>query len=1846
MKRTTTLLAALLAFFSVNAQNDFPCATDFLHQQALQNSVFFKKHQAIEQEALDFFTRRAQSAAERGSQVVTVPVVVHIIHDNGPENIPDAQVQQAISWLNQSFANAGYYAQGSGAEVGIQFCLAQRTPSGQPTNGITRDQSALTNLYIEGNDGAMKNINRWAPKDYINIWVVRDICSATYGCGVVAYAYHPAYHGSNLDGIVVEAGYFGTTPGYGSILAHEVGHYFGLYHTFEGGCANGNCLSNGDRVCDTPPDQSTAAVPCDQPANTCSTDTQSGFATDQPDMNQNFLDYGNLNCQHDFTPGQADRMNFYLNGTRKSLLESKGCLPPCPLPVLAAFSPGDTTILAGQTLLFNNNSQNAVNFSWTINSVPFGGQQNAAYLFDSAGVFTIQLVAQPLNGQLCEADSAQVVVQVTCPVVADFAVSNLYPEEGQTIFISNNSQNASQFEWFVNGVSQGAVLDSVVFGAAGNYDIRLVAVGSFCSSSVAQSVQVRDSCTSKTFFLRLQPTNGVGIWEIQSSAVLADGHLIAGGIGYWGTPSKIRVFFVKMEPNGGISWSKLVGRDFAHDAFCHSIVATPDGGFAALMTQYFDTLSFPNLRPRIEDLVKFSPDGTLEWIRRLPESGAFIIGGEPLVYESLILTTDGGLLIDAQIKFDLNGNLLWGKIYESPPDLYEYETAPYPDGGCVRLWNGISNDFANYNTVTRFDADGNPLWSKTLELLFQRIDIKVSPQGDIFILGVLPSNILSFNHTLLLKLSPEGEIVWSRRYLKKPTARFEPRAFALSEDGITIAAWAWFNATPVVAKNYRALIHTDYDGNIIWVRHFEDKFFGSLANLGTFPTAHISAIPGGGVLGVCRNSDTGEIGCFKTDPLGYAGECESTPVDMYFEDEPTIASPSTLNVQTGLTDFPLDTLPIIDYPITLDTICAPACPRGIELCNNNLDDDDDGLFDCLDPDCDCAEDVCNPGEANIWYFGDKAGLDFSTEPPTVLTDGQGHNYSFAAATASDVRGKLLFYTTDGDTVYNRFHEPMPNGIDVTIGGGSTGYGDTESMIVPHPGDSGKFYLFTSGATDSSPPRYSLVDMRLDGGRGDIMQGEKSIILAPNAECRFAAIKSCSFKGFWLLAHRFQSNEFLAYKIDSSGLDVNAVVSATGSADNYFAGSGTGQMKFSPNGKCIARGVFAEKKVEIYDFDSFTGNVNLTFSLSLPSSQAPTGIEFSPTGRFLYVTTYTTVANPALKLFQIDLEAGDKNAVENSTIEIASLLQPPFFYYGEMQLAPNGKIYVAQFSAGIPSGSLGVIHKPDERGVACQFQPSGQSLASGTSWGSLCNFVASYFAKPAVAIHPAAPDTICILDSLYTYTIEKSGCFQTDSTKWTMEGLSGTLFPEHSISWIKFDAPGEGRLIYTAYNECGIFSDTLHIVVVEPFDKTLALGPDRVVCDNGVFTLNAGSGFARYRWQNGAPDSVLTTLLPGKYWVDVWDACGNQQSDTITVSIAPATELALGDDRTGCPDLTATFHRPGFFSHWKWSPADFLSCDTCVSVTVAPAATTSWIVVAQTDDGCISVDTVVFQIRDTLFFELDTSVCFGQMLDLFGISLPADTTAQFFFPTSGSGCDTLLTVNVLGLDAPFLGIEKTICANEFFIFRNVLLPADTTAVFLLPGAGSECDSVITVTVKSWPPLTVVLPPDTTLRLGATLILNAETSGMGTLNFQWSPAESLSCTNCPAPETSPLETTLYTLMVADANGCRAQDSVLVTVDPACVVIIPNAFTPNGDGVNDFFYPKTDPCVHRVRVWRVVSRWGEVVFERQNFEPGNSNLGWDGTRKNGEAFPSDVLVWYAELEYYDGRVEARKGDVALLR
>ncbi|MBK7939876.1 MAG: hypothetical protein IPJ82_23575 [Lewinellaceae bacterium] len=322
--RIAAFISFHLCVVCLNAQTDLDfCGSDLVRLSAMQNPAWQQEQLQHEQQIYHFYKNKSAGASNKAMAVVTLPVVVHIIHDNGAENIPDAQVLAGIQQLNEAFANSAYYDQGSGTNTMIQFCLAKRAPDGQLSSGITRDQNPLTQMTIELDDISLKDINRWPPTEYINIWLVREICRLNNGCSVAGYAYFPSSHGSPEDGIVMESKFLGSSAGNTGVLAHEMGHYLGLYHTFEGGCQNDDCLTDGDRVCDTPPDQSTLWVPCDQVVNTCSTDAQSGLPADEPDMILNFMDYTDFYCFNDFTAGQSDRMRWHIENVRQSLLESK-----------------------------------------------------------------------------------------------------------------------------------------------------------------------------------------------------------------------------------------------------------------------------------------------------------------------------------------------------------------------------------------------------------------------------------------------------------------------------------------------------------------------------------------------------------------------------------------------------------------------------------------------------------------------------------------------------------------------------------------------------------------------------------------------------------------------------------------------------------------------------------------------------------------------------------------------------------------------------------------------------------------------------------------------------------------------------------------------------------------------------------------------------------------------------------------------------------------------------------------------------------------------------------------------------------------------------------------------------------------------------------------------------------------------------------------------------------------------------------------------------------------------------------------------------------------------------------
>jgi gliding motility-associated-like protein len=163
------------------------------------------------------------------------------------------------------------------------------------------------------------------------------------------------------------------------------------------------------------------------------------------------------------------------------------------------------------------------------------------------------------------------------------------------------------------------------------------------------------------------------------------------------------------------------------------------------------------------------------------------------------------------------------------------------------------------------------------------------------------------------------------------------------------------------------------------------------------------------------------------------------------------------------------------------------------------------------------------------------------------------------------------------------------------------------------------------------------------------------------------------------------------------------------------------------------------------------------------------------------------------------------------------------------------------------------------------------------------------------------------------------------------------------------------------------------------------------------------------------------------------------------------------------------------------------------------------------------------------------------------------------------------------------------------------------------------------------------------LGQSVEINAETNAPGIPELQWFPFESLDCPDCLNPVATPEVTTTYTLTVIDPFGCVDSASITVNIVITCNadrLLIPNVFTPNNDGVNDYFEIVNKDALERINSFRIFDRWGELVFEESGIQ-----ARWDG-KMNGKDMPSDTYVYLIEFSCPDGQDGQAVGDVTLIR
>lgn len=362
-------------------------------------------------------------------------------------------------------------------------------------------------------------------------------------------------------------------------------------------------------------------------------------------------------------------------------------------------------------------------------------------------------------------------------------------------------------------------------------------------------------------------------------------------------------------------------------------------------------------------------------------------------------------------------------------------------------------------------------------------------------------------------------------------------------------------------------------------------------------------------------------------------------------------------------------------------------------------------------------------QANWWFFGQNAGIEFTPSGPRarageLITDE-------GCSAIADACGNLLFYS-DGTNVWNASGVIMPNGSGLLGDPSST----QSAFIIALPQNDRFYYLFTaSTSTNQAIPdglNYSVIDMTLDSGQGDVVAGQKNIELLQDATEKITAVKHANGTDAWLITYGESVNgsdnwnRFIAFRLTPSGIDTSGTV---------FSGSPTtrtterrGYLKSSPDGTRLAmmnQGIVTVNDPDelgvgafLFDFDNATGRVNNPERLNFPPNYHAYGGEFSPNNELFYLDLNTQqggILAADRLLLQYNLNAPNFTDNPFTVYETNLLDSTDDITRGALQIAPDKKIYYARDQ----SQWLSVINDPNNLGAACNFQYDGMQLAGNT-----------------------------------------------------------------------------------------------------------------------------------------------------------------------------------------------------------------------------------------------------------------------------------------------------------------------------------------------------------------------------------------------------------------------------------------------------------------------------------------------------------------------------------------------------
>ncbi|MES2620925.1 MAG: gliding motility-associated C-terminal domain-containing protein [Bacteroidota bacterium] len=394
------------------------------------------------------------------------------------------------------------------------------------------------------------------------------------------------------------------------------------------------------------------------------------------------------------------------------------------------------------------------------------------------------------------------------------------------------------------------------------------------------------------------------------------------------------------------------------------------------------------------------------------------------------------------------------------------------------------------------------------------------------------------------------------------------------------------------------------------------------------------------------------------------------------------------------------------------------------------------------------------------------------------------------------------------------------------------------------------------------------------------------------------------------------------------------------------------------------------------------------------------------------------------------------------------------------------------------------------------------------------------------------------------------------------------------------------------------------------------GP-RVLNCRIYYTSKAG---IKYLWNTG--DTTTTIIFnpdqTKEYTVDVYDTSGCRASDTVLITIKPLPTVSVGPDTTFCAQTPYQINGNSTEQNFTWTPASGLSDSTVLNPAFVDVDTTTYILSSTGPNGCVARDTIVINVipLPDAYAGPDTAICDG-----FAYIIPATSTQSNFQWTPTEELDDPGNIN-----PSFIG-NKT-----------------STYILIVPDADNRCTKRDTVTIKVGTYASLDAGPDKDICTQETYVMEAASNGK---TFVWSPATGLSDSTVLNPVFTGTDAGdfIYYITTSDSIGCLVVDSVKLKVI-SCFLNIPQAFTPNADGVNDIFNVFGNLKEYEIRIF---NRWGEMVYTALGSNELCSGYpcpyGWDGTYKGKLQELGTFAYFITGQDYNDKKVE-RKGNLTLIR